>query len=267
MAQDNVVPIGPPHSIIVSHEMTIVRGRGALKPSAVPTQAMAVAFDMSDASPSLTVVGQAGVEALLDRTDAGRRVVLLLAPEVVDRIDGCVRPDEQTNDIYYLPCELRAIALAVRDCTRRGEAAEIYLAAKSIELIYETWEALDRGALTPMAASGDLSQADSVRIAAAQTLIEARWHEKLSLDLVAAECGLNREKLTRGFRLMFSCSVSEALAERRLTQASRMLLTTDLPVSSVGYENGYINNASFARAFGRRFGISPSDYRARHLAA
>ena len=35
-----------------------------------------------------------------------------------------------------------------------------------------------------------------------------------------------------------------------------MLLTTDKPVSSIGYENGYLNNASFARAFSRRFGVS-----------
>jgi AraC family transcriptional activator of pyochelin receptor len=41
-----------------------------------------------------------------------------------------------------------------------------------------------------------------------------------------------------------------------------MLRTTDLPVSSIGYENGYLNNASFARAFSRRFGLSPSDFRA-----
>jgi len=267
LIQNNVVPIGPPHSIVVSPEMTIVRGRGVLSPAAIPEHAIAVAFDMSDASPSLTLVGQGGIIALLDRADAGLRVVLLLAPAVVDRIDGGVRPAKDVNEMYYLPRELRGIALAVRDCTRRGEAAEIYLAAKSIELVYETWSALDQGALTPMASSGDLTQADSRRIAAALTLIEARWHEKLSLDTVAAECGLNREKLTRGFRQMFSCSVGEALAARRLTEASRMLLTTDLPVSSVGYESGYINNASFARAFGRRFGVSPSDYRARHLAA
>ncbi len=66
---------------------------------------------------------------------------------------------------------------------------------------------------------------------------------------------------------MFRCSIGEALAEQRLSQASRMLLTTDLPVSSVGYENGYLNNASFARAFGRRFGKSPSDFRIDQAAA
>ena len=263
----NVVSIGVPSCIVVSPEMTILRGPGPLQPTVSPDQAFAISFDMSDASPSLTVVGAARVEGFLARVDGGLRVILLLAPTVVSRIDGRSRPDQDAHEIYYLPSELRAIALAVRDCQRRGEAGEIYLAAKSIELIYETWAVLDRGTLTPMAPASDLSQADSRRIAAALNLIEARWHEKLSLDEVASQCGLNREKLTRGFRQMFSCSVTEAIAERRLTQASRMLLTTDLPVSSVGYENGYINNASFARAFGRRFGVSPSDFRARHLAA
>ena len=267
MTSDNVVPLGLPSCVVVSPEMTILRGRGPLKPTSAPDRAMAVSFEMKDANPSLTVVGEDRVAAFLAQSDSGLRVILLLAPAVVGRIDGRSKPAVDAHDVYYLPIELRAIALAVRDCQRNGEAGEIYLAAKSIELLYETWAVLDAGALTPMAPSCDLSQADSRRIAAARNVIEARWHEKLSLDELAAQCGLNREKLTRGFRQMFACSVGEAIAERRLTEASRMLLTTDLPVSSVGYENGYINNASFARAFGRRFGLSPSDFRARHLAA
>ncbi len=93
-------------------------------------------------------------------------------------------------------------------------------------------------------------------------MIDDRWNEKLTLDAIARACGLNRAKLTRGFREMFNCSIAEALAERRLLEARRLLLTTDLPVSSIGYESGYLNNASFSRAFSRHFGHSPSDYRA-----
>jgi AraC family transcriptional activator of pyochelin receptor len=61
---------------------------------------------------------------------------------------------------------------------------------------------------------------------------------------------------------MFDCSVTEAIAERRLNGAHRMLLVTDLPVSSIGYRCGYRNNASFARAFTRRFGMAPTQLRA-----
>ena len=267
MAESNVVSIASPQSVVVSPEMTIVRGRGSLSPTSTPQDAFAIGFDVSSTSPTLSVVGSAGVGRFLNQATAAIRVVLLMSPNVVGRIDGHCTPDSDVEQVFHMPTELRSIALTLRDCERRGEAGEIYLAAKGIELVYETWSLLDSDGLTPMAGSSGLSRADSDRIVAARRLIEARWREKLSLDLLAAQCGLNREKLTRGFRQMFSCSVSEAIAERRLTEASRMLLTTDLPVSSVGYENGYCNNASFARAFGRRFGQSPSDFRSRRLAA
>jgi AraC family transcriptional activator of pyochelin receptor len=45
------------------------------------------------------------------------------------------------------------------------------------------------------------------------------------------------------------------------------LIATDLPVSLIGYRNGYQNNAAFTRAFGRRFGPSPSSFRNIRMAA
>jgi len=62
-------------------------------------------------------------------------------------------------------------------------------------------------------------------------------------------------------------SVGEALADKRLAEARRQLLATDLPVSVIGYRTGYSNNASFTRAFGRHFGVSPTDLRSCGLAA
>lgn len=260
---------GRQQQVVVSHEMTLLRGRGRFHDVVAPEHAIAVVFGLGaiNACPSLSVFGAGRVAELLERDEPGMRVVLLLAPAVVPRIEGRTVPGADAHQVFHLPPELRAIVLALRDCERRGEAGEIYKAAKGIELVYETWAALDSGVLTPLAADSALSRADSERIVHARQLIDDRSNEKLTLDQIAAVCGLNREKLTRGFREMFACSVAEAIAERRLTQASRMLATTDLPVSSIGYENGYMNNASFSRAFGRRFGVSPSDFRARQLAA
>jgi AraC family transcriptional activator of pyochelin receptor len=67
--------------------------------------------------------------------------------------------------------------------------------------------------------------------------------------------------LSRGFRELYGISVAEAVSERRLDQARRELLATDLPVGLIGYRSGYQNNASFTRAFGRRFGVSPTELR------
>ena len=148
-----------------------------------------------------------------------------------------------------------------------AEARTPYRLAKSIELLCEAVRLHGERALIPFTADGVLSLADSRRLIAARQMIDDRWNEKLTLDAIARACGLNRAKLTRGFKEMFDCTIAEALAARRLLEASRLLLTTDLPVSSVGYESGYLNNASFSRAFGRHFGRSPSHYRAYGLAA
>ncbi|MBL0917046.1 MAG: helix-turn-helix transcriptional regulator, partial [Sphingopyxis sp.] len=79
--------------------------------------------------------------------------------------------------------------------------------------------------------------------------------------------GTNRDKLTRGFRELYNCTVAEALSERRLGQAQRMLAASDLPVASIGYRCGYLNNASFTRAFSRRFGMAPTEMRRVGIAA
>ena len=54
---------------------------------------------------------------------------------------------------------------------------------------------------------------------------------------------------------------------RRLAEAQRQLIATDLPIALIGYRNGYQNNAAFTRAFGRRFGLSPSTFRTTGIAA
>lgn len=168
---------------------------------------------------------------------------------------------------YYLPAPLRAIALTIRDCDLHEAAATPYRLAKCIELLCDILRTAREGGFIPIDQDAILSRADSERLLAARRLIEERWAEKLTPDMIARACGLNRAKLTRGFRDMFDCSVADAIAQQRLGKAGEMLLTTELPVSSIGYKCGYLNNTSFTRAFVRRFGIAPTQYRSHRLAA
>ncbi|MFT3727095.1 MAG: AraC family transcriptional regulator [Terricaulis sp.] len=241
----------------VSPEMTTLLGTGPFHDAPLPLGVVALSFDLNSAGPTVSFHDDVD----LDEGDA--RLVLAIQPSAFARIGG-VWTGDQT---YHLPSTLRAIAMAVRDCSLSGEAQNVYRLGKSIELICETIRLHNAGEFVALAPDCALSAEDTRRVAAARRMIDERWSEKLTLDKIARACGLNRAKLTRGFRDMFSCTIAEALAEKRLQQASVMLRTTDKPVSSIGYENGYLNNASFARAFSRRFGLSPSDFRACQLAA
>ena len=252
----------------ISPELTALLGVGLGAGDRVPADPIALIIGFGDgaAPPTLHLDMAPTVSGLAAPADEPYRQVFLVARAAVERLGGSALLGSNQLD-FSLPCELRAIAASLRDPPTDPETRTPYRGAKCIELLCETIRLARAGQLTPLAGDGVLSMADTRRILAARRLIDERWNEKLTLDDIARACGLNRAKLTRGFREMFECTVFEAMAERRLQQACRLLLTTDLPVSSVGYQSGYLNNASFARAFGRHFGRSPSDYRACGVAA
>lgn len=241
--------------IQVSHEMVALVGSCDAGGAQWPAASIMLSFQLG-AQPMLRVRARAD-----DR--GGDAIIFLVAREACLRLFAL---DPEDGD-YYLPTELRTIALAILDCAMPTPVCTTYRLGKSIELLCESFRLLTDDALVPARGDGALSLADARRLVEARRLIDERWSEKLTLDGIARACGLNRVKLNRGFREMFDCTVAVALAERRLEEAGRMLRTTDRPISLIGYDNGYLNNASFARAFARRFGVSPSDYRSAGLAS
>ena len=247
-------------AVLVSHEMTMLIGTGAVDGLSFPPEAALLVFGFGGvgAPATLRIVADAAAEPLGDPEEGPRSLSCIVSRAAIDRLFAWSGGGEGR---YHLTTTLRTIALAIAEGTIVGVARDTYRLGKGIELFCETMQALTEGALVPVAGDGAMSQADSRRLVAARRIIDEQWSEKLTLDVLARACGINRAKLTRGFRELYRCTVAEAIAERRLIEASRKLRTTDLPVSSIGYASGYLNNASFSRAFGRRFGVSPSEYR------
>ena len=253
-------------AVVLSPEMTLLIGTGAIDGVAFPDDAVLLVFGFGSvgAPATLRIVSDQRNETFGEAEEGARSLSCVVARSALDRLFGWAA---QGDACYHLATALRAIALAIAECPFGAAVRETYRAGKAIELLCETMKALTDDALIPVAGESAMSQADSRRLVEARRIIDEQWSEKLTLDSLARACGLNRAKLTRGFRELYRCTVAEAIAERRLIEASRKLLTTDLPVSSIGYASGYLNNASFSRAFGRRFGVSPSEYRGCAVAA
>jgi AraC family transcriptional regulator, transcriptional activator of the genes for pyochelin and ferripyochelin receptors len=251
-------------AIDVSPEMLTLVGIGAMGDHRWPASPVALEFEFS--SPATFRIHLNPSPGALDKGEDDVRMVFIVAREACERLLGAAL-EVSDAEAFFLPAEMRAIALAIRDCALQPAAALPYRLAKSIELLCEILGALGAGKLTRANGPATLSKLDLKRIASARQLMDEQWHEKLTLDQIARSCGINRSKLSRGFRELYRCSVSEALAERRLAEARQQLLATDLPVSLIGYRSGYLNNAAFTRAFGRRFGQSPSNFRACGVAA
>ena len=262
MQQRNAGAVRQMIPIPVSEEMLALVGTGTIGDNLGPGNS--VAFEINPGSspgPASLRFHAAPSHTGLDRSAADSRLILIVTREACERVLGGAL-DMEDQSMRYLPAEMKAIALAIHDCDMPEGACAPYRLAKSIELLCELLRGHRAGKLTSLAAPATLSLGDARRIAAARKLIDEHWSEKLTLGQIARRCGLNRSKLAKGFRELYDCSVTEALAERRLAEARRQLISTDLPVGLIGYRSGYQNNASFTRAFGRRFGISPSTFRA-----
>jgi len=72
--------------------------------------------------------------------------------------------------------------------------------------------------------------------------------------------GINRRKLTEGFRALFGTTVAEYLVMQRMALA-RQLLEGGVSVTQASERVGYRDRTSFSRAFSRVTGQTPSAVR------
>ena len=240
-------------TIFASKEFTAFVGRGACDTASLPCDPVILGFgDIGEPAVSVLTIDDIGESAADD-----------LVVFAIDRA-ACIRlfdlvPKPQGS--WYLPADLRGLGRAIVLVEGDGEARDMLRAARSVELLHGLFAAFADERMVEVQGATTLSEADVMLVAAAHQIVNEHWQQPLTVNSIARRCGLNKAKLTRGFRELYRCTVPEAVSERRLGQARQMLAQSDLPVSTVGYRCGYTNNASFTRAFTRRFGMTPTDLR------
>lgn len=246
------------HTVVVSAEFTSFVGRGLCNAASLPPDALILGFgDIGE--PAVSVLDFAG----LSDDASGELLVFAISRGACLRLFGQVpRPGGR----WYLPADLRGLGRAVVAVEGESEAAMLLRSARSLELLCQLFAALGADRMVEVRGATTLGEEDIARVAAAHQIINDHWRERLTVDDVARRCGLGKDKLTRGFRELYRCSVAEAVSARRLESARQLLSESDLPISSIGYRCGYLSNASFTRAFTRRFGMAPTEMR-RHDAA
>lgn len=108
---------------------------------------------------------------------------------------------------------------------------------------------------------GDLRLNDEPLLAEVFGFIEERYRERISLRDVARAVSLSPGHLTTVVRRKTGRTVQQWIAERRMAQARRLLVETDLTVEEVGGRVGYADPVYFVRSFRRAHGITPLGWR------
>jgi AraC family transcriptional regulator len=88
----------------------------------------------------------------------------------------------------------------------------------------------------------------------------------LSLAALSARAGLSRFRVQRLFAATAGETAKQYAVRLRLERAAALLLASREPVLHVALACGFAGHETFCRAFRRRFGLTPSAYRARGFA-
>ncbi len=89
-------------------------------------------------------------------------------------------------------------------------------------------------------------------------------HSGFNVEALASEVGLSRVQLHRRVKEMTGITIGEFIRNLRMQQAARLFERGDVTVSQVTYAVGMVNPNHFAAAFKKYFGVTPSEYMAKH---
>jgi len=83
----------------------------------------------------------------------------------------------------------------------------------------------------------------------------------LNLNRIARKLGVPARQVSAAVNRHRALSVSQFINSLRIDEACRLLQNTDLPVTRVMLQSGFVTKSNFNREFSRRLGQSPSTWR------
>jgi transcriptional regulator GlxA family with amidase domain len=99
-----------------------------------------------------------------------------------------------------------------------------------------------------------------------QDYIDTHLDAPIRSDSLARMFGVSPRTLTRRFHAATQASMNNYIQQARILLAKKLLETTDDPIEQIRAATGYLDPASFRRAFRQGAGISPRQYRKTYAA-
>ena len=94
-----------------------------------------------------------------------------------------------------------------------------------------------------------------------EKIITADLSEHYPAHQLASKFSISETSMKNYFRGVFGQNISVYLREIRMKKAAELLKNTNLPVSKIAEQVGYMNQSKFAAVFKKHLGMSPLEYR------
>ncbi|MBO0346132.1 helix-turn-helix domain-containing protein [Roseibium limicola] len=92
-------------------------------------------------------------------------------------------------------------------------------------------------------------------------LVEENFRQQRGAEFYASEMGLSVARLNRFCRLFLDRTASQAVRDRLMLEAKRLLTFSNQSVQEIAFDLGYEDPAYFSRSFRKDIGRSPQEFR------
>lgn len=157
---------------------------------------------------------------------------------------------------YPLDVEQINAINGILNCRMSGALRRCYISSKLAELVCL---ALARLSATQKALTHRERELHSLEHAA--RILESDLQPGLSVQGLSRLVGLNRNKITVGFRQRFGTTPAKFGRGAKLTHARRLVTSTAMSMFEIACEAGFSSQSSFSRAYRTNFGVSPRNDR------
>ncbi len=105
-----------------------------------------------------------------------------------------------------------------------------------------------------------------LQIAQPIAYMEQTYYEPLSIEKLAGMAGMSERAFYRVFQKATGVSPNQYLTNLRLMQVAELLRHSDMPVSDIADECGFLNSSYMAKQFRKHIGSTPREFRKIHQA-
>ena len=180
-----------------------------------------------------------------------------------DRMASLFRDVDASEQFLYATDYSVLVAEALHSVNQQdltGVANTFYLKGKAWELLGLMIRQYFDGEGVQRSYRNSLGRRDVETLRKAHNILIADLQNPPTIDELAKNMGINKNKLQSGFKGLYGMTINRYLRDVRL-QRGKMLLTEDLmPIAEVAELVGYSNSSQFSKRFNEKYGMLPSQY-------
>lgn len=169
-------------------------------------------------------------------------------------------PDVPYIDHLGLDVGMRQACAGIVNCDYVGRLRNRYMESQATELLCLVLARLqEQSVIRPV----NLSMNDIDALHYAMEILNDNFTDPPSVAELSKQIGINRNKLTYGFKSLFGTTMQDVCFTKRMETAQQMLLDTSERIETIAEAVGYQHANNFSASFKRTFGVSPKAYRNR----